>query len=194
MGRIKEQYIEYLNKQYENIKDTLETLCPDCAREDQVEDLSDNLSVQNQTEQYNKHPGQEKAVFFTINPSDHYWSKFEHELEEEDVEQLFRHQVSQEFIKLGQYYARRKNMRLDFNLYFEKTKRVHCHGVILGMPESYYGYGGELKYMSQKLHKVFGKPRLNSDICADFRWTDDNWDGSYLVKQNYMKPIRIRYE
>lgn len=132
------------------------------------------------------------SIFFTINPSDYYWKE---KYGIPTHENTFRQELSNEFNKLINYYKKNKQIKLDVHIHFECTNgRVHSHGVIIGLPESYYPYEGELKYMSKWMHKIFGKPRLNSNICADFRWTNDQWNGSYIVKQNYLPPIRIVYE
>jgi len=131
------------------------------------------------------------GIFFTINPSDHYWSGLADGLEENH----FRSDLIDAFDKMCKYYRKKKELMLDVHIHFEKVNgRVHSHGIIVGELEQYAPYEGELKRMSQFHHKIFGKPRLNSGICADFRWTNDNWDGTYLVKQNYMNPCRIVYK
>lgn len=124
-------------------------------------------------------------VFFTINPCDGYWEGKDRE--------MFRLELSNEFRKILRYYKTRKQLPLLAELRFEETGRVHSHGEIHGFPVSYQGYGGELLYISRRLHKVFGKPRLNSNICADFRWTNDKWTGQYCVKNQVMRPIRVSF-
>lgn len=149
----------------------------------EVEDSSSNLLVK-----------PTNVIFFTINPSDCYWERLEDNyflrITKEDI---FRQDIRNVMENIQRYYKSYKNIKLDIHIHFEKTQRLHAHGVIIGMPEVYYPYGGELLKMSQRTHKVFGQPRLNSKICADFRWTNDDWDGSYIVKQNYLPPIRLIY-
>lgn len=156
--------------------------------EAEVEDLSEDLLVK-----HTNKPEKELTnlgIFFTITPSDYYWKE---KYGVQISEQAFRSQVIEELRQLGKYYKKNKQILMDIHIHFEKSNRLHSHGIITGMPVAYYPYEGELKRMSQRIHKVFGKPRLRSEICADFRWTGENWDGSYLVKQNYLKPCRLVY-
>lgn len=174
MGRMKDLYIDMVN---DHIDYSQYLFTP----EGGVESSDDNSLVI----QYN---GELKSIFFTINPSDYYWENFGGRSEDQ-----FRSQVIREIEKLLHYYKKYKHIKLDAHIHFEKTDRLHSHGVITGMPISYYPYEGELTNMSRKLHKVFGKPRLRSDISCKLVWCNENWNGSYLVKQNYLKPCRIIY-
>lgn len=158
----------------------------------EVEDLSENFLVKPSNCNNITVENNNRGIFFTINPSDYYWKNKYGKCIEADQ---FRDEMINEMNNLTKYYKKYKNICLDIHIHFEKADglygRVHSHGVILGLPESYYPYTGELIRMSQRFHKFFGKPRLKSNICADFRWTNDKWNGTYIVKQNYLKPCRI---
>lgn len=131
------------------------------------------------------------CIFFTINPCDQYW---EPNLLGPITDEIFRGHMIDVSLEMARYYKKNKHIRLTIEIHFEKANgRVHSHGVIYGMPLSYYPYGGELDKMSKRFHKVFGKPRLRSTICADFRWVNDKWNGKYISKQNYLKPCRIKF-
>lgn len=134
-----------------------------------------------------------KAIFYTITPSDEYLDNIDKTVLTQSKDMYFRSDIIDQFRKLKRTLRRSKGFRLDFNIHFEKPVggRIHAHGVIMGVPESYWDYEPLLKDMSKRFHKVFGKPRLRSDICALFKWTNDSWDGTYLVKQNYLRPVSL---
>lgn len=125
-----------------------------------------------------------RDIFFTINPCDDYWLKGVAPID-------FRQEVYYTMDKI-RTQLKRKQIVVDIHMHFEKSKegRIHSHGVILGVPESYYPYRGLLDKLSKEIHKVFGKPRLKHSICAQVDWSAAN-DHTYMCKENYMTPIRI---
>lgn len=155
----------------------------------EVEDLSDNFLAKQPIDDIHD-------IFFTITPSNEYFERLEEAhgliLTEEALEHSFRAHLFTEMDNLTKYYAKKHGIKLDVHIHYEKESRVHAHGIILGMPSRYYPYEGELHKMSSRLHKVFGKPRLRSSICALFTWSHAN-KHTYMVKQNYMNPQRIIY-
>ena len=71
--------------------------------------------------------------------------------------------------------------------------RLHVHGMISNVPQTFYPYGGLLKYISKQFHKEIGKPRVQHKICANISWAHSNEAvATYCSKQhglvNYYVP------
>ena len=127
----------------------------------------------------------QSVIFFTINPCNEYW--------EGKTKEMFRSELVAQFRIILSYYKRYKQLPLLAEIHFEESDRVHSHGEIHGFPLSYQGYNVELTYISKRLHKVFGRPRLNSNICAKLVWTNEQWNGKYCLKSEIMRPARVSY-
>lgn len=131
-----------------------------------------------------------KNIFFTISPSDEYFNN--NPVTAEDLKDIMKDHLRvqrkyiRKIIKKSANYAKQikegKYPYIDVSIFIERANRLHCHGVIYNLPESYYPYEKLLTDLSKRSHKVFGKPRVKSDVCAKYVWTDDNWDDSYVQK------------
>lgn len=64
--------------------------------------------------------------------------------------------------------------------YFEdKTKygdpcRLHVHGMISNVPETFYPYEGLVKYISHQFHKEIGRPKVTHSVAAYIEWARSN--------------------
>lgn len=141
-----------------------------------------------------------KTIFYTITPCDEYLEVLNCMInnmnETTAIEKLFALDILDHFRKVRKYLRKKLGIYADVYMYFEKgtNGRIHSHGVIHNIPNTYHPYNWILKKLSVLSHKVFGRSHCRTEIAALYKWCEDTWDGSYLTKQNILRPMSLTYK
>lgn len=101
-----------------------------------------------------------RAIFITINPDP----------EKEPNRRYFKKLIS----KWRKYIKKIYSDTAELYYRFERSKvaKLHVHGVIYNIPETYIGYEGLFEKIQKYIHKDIGRKKVKHSVCCDMQWAD----------------------
>jgi len=106
----------------------------------------------------------DKFIFFTLNAANEL-SKFEYNKVIKSVINKINHVKKTQMI--AQWYFENRDSR-GF------PSRLHVHGMLQNVPETFYPYESFCKYISKKFHEKIGRPKVKHSVSSDVQWAMDN--------------------
>lgn len=112
----------------------------------------------------------DKMIFITLNACDEWHAYMT--LNQVDRKDMYKQIIGNVMKKINEIY--KTKMAMEFYFEISPSGRLHVHGMIQGVPATYYPFEGMLTRISELFHKQIGKPRLRHSICADVQWAHSN--------------------
>jgi len=145
-------------------------------------DSPNSLAIQQTKCEIQKVIYADKYIFFTLNAATEL-NKFE-----------YNKVIKKVINKINE----KKKLAMICQWYFEdkdkqgRQTRLHVHGLLQNVPETFYPYGGFCKYIAGEFHKLIGRKKVKHSVSSDVQWAICNEQVSYYCKKYDDKNFSLR--